>query len=945
MVVLRSVLTGLVFSFFVCLALAQAPLPLSRTNWCDPSPPQGWTDGNGNNADRCYDTGFACSGNDMGRLDVDGEYYLVAFSDIPDQLTFSLKNASMSGSSFLEVAVSSDNSSWTVLDQFGPCGGCSPISNCLPVTFDLDFDIRYVRWLLNKDIGNAGLDDVLITNGELSPEVGFVLPSSTTLEGHVGNHDHVIGIVMETPPSGPVEIQISDNLTGSASPDIDYTFLTTILTFETGDSYPNTQWVTITIYGDGLVEGDETVELRLDLLSGSADVVLTDHTVTILDDDVVSAWFRTATDGDWSDPGIWEVSADQGATWTNAGIAPVWDNSEHVTVLHTVVVDQDILIDDLVIDAGATLELPANHQLEIASSGPAPQCLLEGTLIDQGTGGANGLRFQSGARWLMGDAGTLVKTGNSASSEYRDHYLNSPGSPVLPPGSTVIYRYEGNTLSVSSSDWSYGQLVFESMAGHYNFNGLTSRINEFGTLTVQQVLDIGGEGTGTVTVHNQKQNLYLQGDLVVRLNCVLTNESYNGNTPHGLLLESMGAGMQLDGILQHTFGNGNVRFGQPAVVEGNEDHFRTTQLTIGAEVIFMLHAIVTNTLSFEGGDNVITGGLSEIRLQTSVPASILNFGPDAYVEGRLRRDLLSSTNGYDFPVGNAAHYAPFLLDVTTTDAQNVLGYFDPVGQAPGPASCTNPSPGVPAGDYDYQVYSGGWELVPDGGMTHELQVTVDPVLAMAPWYTLALDSDFDPCPTGLSRTINDLKRIDLYGADQPLPVTWVNFQAVPFGQGVRLIWSTALEKNNNYFTAEHSLDGHVFDGIGQMASASIGPGIQEYVFDHLTPDAGLNYYRIRQEDVDGSYSYSTIRVVNIQLDETAWQISGPGMDRQIDLSSIGLQSGDVRLKVVDQLGRIWLSRSVDQHIIFSTAEWPPGRYFLMLSHSGRVTVLPLFLMP
>ena len=120
-------------------------------------------------------------------------------------------------------------------------------------------------------------------------------------------------------------------------------------------------------------------------------------------------------------------------------------------------------------------------------------------------------------------------------------------------------------------------------------------------------------------------------------------------------------------------------------MEGNADHFRAFHLTIGAEVFFSLHAIVTNALEFEGGDNVITVGSSEIRLQTTVPGSILNFSSVAYIEGRLRRDLLTGTDGYDYPVGNASHYAPVRLDVTTTDAGNLLGFFDPVGTAPGPA--------------------------------------------------------------------------------------------------------------------------------------------------------------------------------------------------------------------------------------------------------------------
>lgn len=944
MVVLRSILTGL-FCCCLCAAEAQSPLPLSRTTWCDPSPPSGWTDANGNNTDRCYNTGFACSGNEMGRLDQDGEYYLVAFSDGPDQLTFSLKNASMGGSSALQLAASADNNSWIVLDQYGTCSGCTPIGNCQPVTLDLEPEMRYVRWLYSKDIGNVGLDDVLITNGVLSPETGFALPGSATPEGHVGEHDHAIGIVMLSPPSGPVEIQVSDFLTGSATPDVDYSFLPVVLTFETGGNYPDTQYVTLTIQGDGLVEGDEIVDLHLDLLSGSADIILSDHTATILDDDVSSAWFRTITNGDWSDPGVWEVSPDQGLSWSNAGTSPVWDNSEQVTVLHVIVLDQDIVIDDLVIEAGASLEIPSTTRLEIASAGPLPQCRVEGTLIDHGMGGTNGLRFQSGARWLMGNTATWIKTGNSAASEYRDNYMVSPGSPQLPPGSVVIYRYVGNTLSVSSSNWSYGQLIFESMAGHYDFNGLTSRINEFGTLTIQQVLDIGGEGTGTVTVQNQKQNLLLQGDLVVRAGCVLSNEAYNGNTPHGLLIESTGSGMQLEGILQHTHGNGEVRFGLPATIEGEADHFRTTHLTIGAEALFLLHAVVTNMLEFEGGDNVITGGTSEIRLQTTVPASILNFGPDAYIEGRLRRDLLSGTNGYDFPVGNAAHYAHFKLDITTTDAPNLLGYFDPLGPAPGVASCTNPPPGIPAGEYDYFLYCGGWNLEPESGTNHDVQITVIPVLAMAPWYALALDGVYDPCPTGLTRWLDDLDRIDLYGADQPLPVTWVDFQVVPVDDGVRLMWSTVQETENSYFSAEHSTDGLAFDMLGRMAPGTSSSGIQHYLFDHYSPEKGLNYYRIRQEDLDGSFSYSPIRVIRIDGNEPDWKVTGPGPDGQVMITPLHANPGIAKLEVVDLVGRIWLTMPLGNPASFSMAEWPPGRYFLTLYDADTSTAFPLFLHP
>ena len=64
-----------------------------------------------------------------------------------------------------------------------------------------------------------------------------------------------------------------------------------------------------------------------------------------------------------------------------------------------------------------------------------------------------------------------------------------------------------------------------------------------------------------------------------------------------------------------------------------------------------------------------------------------------------------------------------------------------------------------------------------------MTLTVTPALATAPWYTIAVDGIFDPCPSGLSRDITTFGTIDLYGADQPLPVTWVDFQAVTHQKG------------------------------------------------------------------------------------------------------------------------------------------------------------------
>ncbi|MBK7345089.1 MAG: hypothetical protein IPJ06_19530 [Saprospiraceae bacterium] len=110
-----------------------------------------------------------------------------------------------------------------------------------------------------------------------------------------------------------------------------------------------------------------------------------------------------------------------------------------------------------------------------------------------------------------------------------------------------------------------------------------------------------------------------------------------------------------------------------------------------------------------------------------------------------------------------------------------------------------------------------------------------------------------------------------------MPVTWVDFRVVPVDDGVRLMWSTVQETENSYFSAEHSTDGLAFDMLGRMAPGTLILWHPALSVRPLFPGKGLNYYRIRQEDLDGSFSYSPIRVIRIDGNEPDWKVTGPGL--------------------------------------------------------------------
>ncbi|MEI9957113.1 MAG: T9SS type A sorting domain-containing protein [Ferruginibacter sp.] len=88
-----------------------------------------------------------------------------------------------------------------------------------------------------------------------------------------------------------------------------------------------------------------------------------------------------------------------------------------------------------------------------------------------------------------------------------------------------------------------------------------------------------------------------------------------------------------------------------------------------------------------------------------------------------------------------------------------------------------------------------------------------------------------------------------------LPLTWLTFNATAGTGNVLLNWKTVNEINGNYFDVERSTDGITFTKIGAVNAAN-NTNTQTYPFTDNAPLQGISYYRIKQVDKDGKYSYS-----------------------------------------------------------------------------------------
>ena len=102
-------------------------------------------------------------------------------------------------------------------------------------------------------------------------------------------------------------------------------------------------------------------------------------------------------------------------------------------------------------------------------------------------------------------------------------------------------------------------------------------------------------------------------------------------------------------------------------------------------------------------------------------------------------------------------------------------------------------------------------------------------------------------------------KIYLAEKDYLLPVEWLSFEAKKVSSVAQLEWITASETNNNYFIIEHSIDAKKFEEIDRVDAAGNSNSTIEYKLQQAKLVRGNNYYRIKQVDYDGHFSYSEIR--------------------------------------------------------------------------------------
>ncbi len=103
------------------------------------------------------------------------------------------------------------------------------------------------------------------------------------------------------------------------------------------------------------------------------------------------------------------------------------------------------------------------------------------------------------------------------------------------------------------------------------------------------------------------------------------------------------------------------------------------------------------------------------------------------------------------------------------------------------------------------------------------------------------------------------------GHSNPLPIQLSSFMAKVKKNEVYLSWITAVEFNNDYFNVERSLDGYHFENLQKIQGAGNSNIMNSYGTVDKSPIHGVSYYRLKQTDFDGKFSYSETIAVDVQV--------------------------------------------------------------------------------
>jgi hypothetical protein len=178
-----------------------------------------------------------------------------------------------------------------------------------------------------------------------------------------------------------------------------------------------------------------------------------------------------------------------------------------------------------------------------------------------------------------------------------------------------------------------------------------------------------------------------------------------------------------------------------------------------------------------------------------------------------------------------------------------------------------------------------------------------------------------------------------------LPVELLNFNGNKVADFTNnLYWSTASEFNSDYFILGYSQDAEQFSELYRVKAAGNSNQVRNYNFMHYDVPQGINFYRLKQVDLDGGYHYSDIvKIINKTEKYQANVYPNPATDNISIL--INNPVGNSLIQIYDALGQLMEQREIAENSNLITdiniSQYANGMYYISISDTKNKNTIPV----
>lgn len=175
-----------------------------------------------------------------------------------------------------------------------------------------------------------------------------------------------------------------------------------------------------------------------------------------------------------------------------------------------------------------------------------------------------------------------------------------------------------------------------------------------------------------------------------------------------------------------------------------------------------------------------------------------------------------------------------------------------------------------------------------------------------------------------------------------LPIYIASFEAVPVAKGIALSWNVVSEKDGEGFEIlRMGNDLKNAEVIGKMALTEQRTG--NYLFLDQNPLSGINYYQLKQIDIDGTFTKS--KIVTARFDQILQAIAAPNpADDYVNVQFTSRTPGTTKILVYNMAGielsqtQININEGINSHRI-NVGKLSAGHYFVKVSNEEGDTNL------